>query len=147
MLGRAAFVVVAVVVEQAGAEAVVRVEVASVAVAEVKELAAVVVAVAVGLGDTASEGGGVNVSPAGWKGVGVALAFEAEAHPLLIHLTVLALETAVQEVARVELHAVIIREHLHNTPALRFHDTRSRPQSTSFSIDDVVVVVPLAEAQ
>src|SRR5262245_15605514 len=56
--------------------------------------------------------------------VGEVLRLQAEAGMLLIHHPALALHLAVEEVARIELHARLGRQHLHDAARLGVLDPR-----------------------
>ena len=75
------------------------------------------------------------------------LRLEAEAITLLVDFPCFALESAIQEVAAVELNSGLCRVHRHHTARLGFGDTRGQANPSSGAVHNEIVVVTFSEVQ
>src|SRR5262249_16835884 len=76
--------------------------------------------------------------------VRIVLRLEAETGAVTIDVAALALDRAVEEIARVELQAWLGRRDLHRTPALRIRQSRRELEAGSLPFQHPVVIVALA---
>src|SRR5260370_34207420 len=75
------------------------------------------------------------------------LRFEAEGGPLAVNLAALPADSAIQEVAGVELDSGLRGENLHQAAGFPFRDARRERQAACGTVEYKVVIVALAEFQ
>jgi len=79
--------------------------------------------------------------------VRIVLGFQAKSIALLVDVPLLSGDGAVQEIARVELHARFCRGNLQGAPAVWFDDPRRECQAFALPVNHEVVIVTAPENQ